>query len=57
MERNSGRLLTLHGVLRAPQHALLHGGQQQVFELGVGDVAQHGAALVQHVLLGPRLAH
>ena len=56
-QRKRSRPLTLHGVLGAPQHALLHGRQQQLFELRVGHVPQHGAALVQHVLLGPRLAH
>lgn len=56
-DRNLNRLLTLHGVLWAPQHGLLHGRQQQLFKLRVGKVAKHRAALVQHVLLGPRLAH
>lgn len=51
------RSLTLYGVLRAAQHGLLQRGQQQLLELGVGHVAQQGAALVQNVLLWFRLAH
>ena len=38
--------LTLHGVLRAAEHGLLQRGQQLLFELRVGHMAQQGATLV-----------